>query len=135
MILQVFIFALANSQFCHSFLAFEVILNINGRKNKPIKCTKQFISPIKIIPANVLTCYQCSMFQVNESWFFCLKSYSNTYTYIYIYINIYRNIYIIYIYKYIYICINIYIYYIVLTNTCVNKDGFMCVSKLLNAHL
>ena len=38
---------------------FYCFISERMEKNKPIKRTKQFISPIKNIPANVLTCYQC----------------------------------------------------------------------------
>ena len=70
-------------------------------KNKTIKCTEQFISPIKNIRVNVLFDV-LSMFQINESWFFCKKAIEKS-------------------------------FYIALTNTCVNKDVFICMNKLLNA--
>ena len=40
-------------------------------KNKAIKRTEQFISPIKNIRANVLFDVLPTL-QINESWFFCL---------------------------------------------------------------
>ena len=49
--------------------------------------TQQFISPIKNFRENVLF-NGLLMFQINESWFFCQKNYSNIYIYIYIQLNV-----------------------------------------------
>ena len=39
---------------------FPTLVGLFFRWKKSIKRTEQFILPIKNIPANVLTCYQCS---------------------------------------------------------------------------
>ena len=92
-------------------------LFFSNRKNKPIKRTEQFISPIKSIPVNVLTCYQCSKSRSLVSF-----------------------VYDSFVSKKLFICIYIYIYiyifiYIALSNSSVNKYDFICGSRLLNAHL
>ena len=90
----------------HHFFIVSFLSEMNyffDGKNKLIKHTKQFISPIKNLRANVLF-NKLSVFQINESFFY--DSFVKRAT---------------------------QKKYIALANTCVNKDDFICVNKLLNA--
>ena len=77
----------------------HLLVYFSDGKNKPIKRTKQFISTIKNIPVNVLTCYPCSILMS-----FILLS-------------------VILLSKELFQKKM----HITLTNTCVNKDGFLFV--------
>ena len=57
--------------FWAKWIIFQYLVYFSDGKNKPIKRTKQFISPIKNPRANVLF-NVLSMFQISKSWFFCL---------------------------------------------------------------